>query len=267
MTRMKIDLRGLVVALALGMGVASAADASPIQATYSTVGTIGTTGITGTPDVSFQGVSNATLTTGQPFDLGQFVVTTPPGGGTTTYGTPFQITLTVTNASGDPALASATPIDIKGYLESELIGGKWTTVAGFNFTGTPRVGAPPQEALSYWISEGGHIAYQLYPTSLLEPPLSDQPERRGFRRAGRAGPQKRARADGAGAASRRLARVSSSSTVSPGFGAHDGALSQTCLPRPCREGGRGRPSIKSPSKPVDRRPGGPRRTRGPTAPY
>ena len=105
------------------MAPAPVAQADPIQATYTTAGTIGTTGITGTPDVSFQGVSDGTLTTGQPFSLGQFVVTPPTGGGTTTYAmTPFQITFTVTNASGDPALPQETPITLSGDLDTFLDG-------------------------------------------------------------------------------------------------------------------------------------------------
>ncbi len=98
MTRMTAAFPVLVAVNALALAFAPAAQADPIQATYTTTGSIGTTGITGTPDVSFQGVSDGTLTTGQPFSLGQFVVTTPPDGGTTTYETPFQITVTVTSA-------------------------------------------------------------------------------------------------------------------------------------------------------------------------
>ena len=143
--------------------------ADPIQATYSTKGTIGTTGITGTPDVSFQGVNDSTMTTGQPFSLGQFVVTPPPDGGTTTYGvTPFQIMFTVTVASGDPALNMKTPITLSGFLSTYPNG----TVADqlkatFDTTGPLQIGTPIINAYTYWITEGGSVAYGLHPTETL----------------------------------------------------------------------------------------------------
>ncbi len=124
MTRIRFGLLGLVVAFAVQVGLASGAHADPIRATYSTTGSIGTVGIVGTPIVTFQGVTDGSLTTGQPFSVGQFIVTPQAGGATTTYGTPFQITFNVTSANGDPALPNATPITLDGSLVTNFNGGQ-----------------------------------------------------------------------------------------------------------------------------------------------
>ncbi len=174
MSGMRAALSVFVATVSLALALAPVVEADPIQATYSTTGTIGTTGITGPPDVSFQGVSDGTLTTGQPFSLGQFVVTTPSGGGTTTYSwTPFQIEFTVTGSSGDPSLPKATPVTLSGVLETEDGSGQ-TLVRAYFLSTNPTVGigtAPPQ-AFAFWTTQGGSIAYSLYPTStavILDP--------------------------------------------------------------------------------------------------
>ncbi len=166
-TRIRAVLIGLAATSIAQLAPASCACADPIQATYSTTGTIGTTGIDGTPILSFQGVTNGSLTVGQPFSLGNFIVATPAGGGTTTYETPFQITLNVTASTGDPALPSATPVVLDGVISTESIGGKPTLEAMFGSVNILTVGAPASEAYTHFLSEGGSIAYGLYPTSTL----------------------------------------------------------------------------------------------------
>lgn len=116
--------------LALGLGVASTAQASPIvnQVTYSTSATIETQGVTGTPVVSFQGVTNGTLTTGQPFDLGKFVIGDPQPGTVTNYSyTPYELTLKITSVNGAPVSSSEGTISIPGSLYGSIVsgGGSW----------------------------------------------------------------------------------------------------------------------------------------------
>ncbi len=166
MTRNRSNLQWLVLSLAIASSLASSAQADPIRATYNTTGTIETTGISGTPVVSFVGVSGGTLTTGQPFSLGQFIVTPPPDGGTTTYGvTPFQIKFTVTDASGDPALPKETPITLNGVLDTMLNGSHpGQLLAIFDSTGPLPNNAPLINAYTYWITEGSSFAYGLHPT-------------------------------------------------------------------------------------------------------
>jgi hypothetical protein len=73
MTRKKSHLQAILTSLTLALCLAPTVQADPIQAIYDTSGSIGTAGISGTPVVSFQGVRDGTLTTGQPFSLGQFM--------------------------------------------------------------------------------------------------------------------------------------------------------------------------------------------------
>src|SRR5438874_1222766 len=65
----------------------AAAHASPIQTTvkFNTTGSVDSFGVTGTPVVTYQGVSNGSMTTGSPFSLGHFQIATPPSGTTSTY--------------------------------------------------------------------------------------------------------------------------------------------------------------------------------------
>ena len=163
--RIRATFPAFVAATLLSLALAPAAESNPIQATYSTTGTIGTTGITGAPDVSFQGVTNGTLTTGHSFSLGKLVLTPPSDGGTTTYGaTPFQITFTVTNSSGDPALAGETPITLRGILDTFLNGTTpGQTVAIFLATSPPSPGTPYYNAYTYWLNLGSSTVYGLYP--------------------------------------------------------------------------------------------------------
>jgi hypothetical protein len=172
MTRMKATFPVFVALISL----APAAEADPIQATYNTTGTIGTTGISGTPDVSFQGVSDGTLTTGQPFSLGQFVVTPPPDGGTTTYATPFQITFNVTSSSGDPALPNATPITFGGSIITEYISDQARLTAIFDSLRPPSPGVSILNAYTDYFTDSGSISYGLYPTMTL---ISIQPTGQG----------------------------------------------------------------------------------------
>ncbi len=164
MTRIRLGILGLVVALTVQFGLNSGVHAAPIQATYSTTGSIGTTGIDGTPNVSFQGVSNGSLTTGQLFDVGQFIVTSQPGGATTTYDTPFSIKFNVTSASGDPALPNATPITLDGLLTTSFVRGHATLEAMFQAPGPVFDGPYPQLVASLTT---GSVHYGLYLTPIL----------------------------------------------------------------------------------------------------
>ena len=97
---------------------------------YSTTGTIGTEGMTGSPVISFQGVDDGALTTGgTPFKLGDFFVSQPEGGSTTTYDfTPFNMTLTVKAING-VALDSPKSVPILIELIGRVTGNGNTSVA------------------------------------------------------------------------------------------------------------------------------------------
>ena len=89
--------------------------------TYSTSGTIGTSGVNGTGSVSFEGVTDGTLTTGSPFDLGRFVVNTAIEGSSTTYtDTPFTVTFSVLTVNGSVPLINDSPIVISGLLNGTV---------------------------------------------------------------------------------------------------------------------------------------------------
>ena len=138
-----VNPQGLVMALALTLtsSLGSSAHADPIQVTYSTEGVVGLTsldgapvvyggsplgsaGIAGAPAISFRGVTNGTLTTGQPFDLGQFVVGPVPAGTTTTYTqTPFQIAFTEQTVNGVAPSPNQTPIVLDGWLNGTVTAG------------------------------------------------------------------------------------------------------------------------------------------------
>ncbi len=165
MTRIRFGLMGLVVAFTVEFGLASGAHGDPIRATYTTTGSIGTMGIVGTPNVSFQGVNNGSLTSEQPFSLGQFIATPQAGGATATYFTPFHVTLNVTSATGHPALPSATPITLDGSLVTNLNGGQAALQVYWNSTQPPPIGASILNAYTHWFTDAGSIAYGLYPTT------------------------------------------------------------------------------------------------------
>src|SRR5947208_872832 len=104
------------------VSVATAA-ASPIAVaeTFQTSGTVGTEGVSGSPVVSFHGVDAGSLTTGTPFDFGQFVAAPAPGGESTTYvQTPFQILFETRTIDGAAPAPNATPIAIKGWLNGTV---------------------------------------------------------------------------------------------------------------------------------------------------
>ncbi len=136
--------------------------ADPIQVTYSTVGVLGDasldgtpvlewpsylgpSGIDGTPVISFQGVSDATLTTGQPFDLGQFTVDSMPAGSTTAYNhVPFQIAFTEHAVDGAVVPSNETPIILDGFLNGTLVAGSPPQfVLNFNTYAFAPEDAPP----------------------------------------------------------------------------------------------------------------------------
>jgi hypothetical protein len=121
MARFKSTLPGLIAFLVITLTSDPTLQANPIHATYSTSGTIGTAGLSGTPVFSFQGVSDRTLTTGQPFDLGQFVTTGPPSASGTTYvNTPFHITFTVQTLNGVATSPNGSPVVLDGWLNGTL---------------------------------------------------------------------------------------------------------------------------------------------------
>jgi len=145
MTRMKSAPGAFIVALAFTLGLSSRVHADPIRVTYSTTGVVGATsldgspvvywpdspagsqtpggsvGIVGAPVISFQGVSNGTLVAGQPFNLGQFVVSTMPDGTSTTYNhTPFQIAFTEQTINGAAPSPNGTPVVLDGWLSGTV---------------------------------------------------------------------------------------------------------------------------------------------------
>ncbi len=140
-----VKLQRPIVALTLVLGFVSSAHADPIRVTYTTEGVVGASslyaspilywqrvppgsqsqtgpvGIDGMPVISFQGVNNGTLTDGQPFSLGQFVVAPMPAGTSTTYtNTPFQIAFTEHTVNGAAPSPNATPVVLDGWLSGTV---------------------------------------------------------------------------------------------------------------------------------------------------
>ncbi len=128
----------LAMALSFAIGLAPSASANPIQATYTTLGLVGeaaldgtpsvpgtgATGITGMPVISFQGINNGTLTSGQTFDLGQFMVSSLPAGTSTTYtNVPYEIAFYENTLNGTNPSPNETPIVMHGFLNGTIIGG------------------------------------------------------------------------------------------------------------------------------------------------
>ncbi len=170
MASFRIGHVALAAALAVAVSSGPPVHADPIQATYTTTGLTETFTTEGSPVVSFQGVSKGTLTTGEPFSLGNFIVSEPPGGANPSFAAQFQITFTATGASGDPSLPAATPVTMNGNITTYNNYDGTTglsLVASFNFTSIPTVGGQPLSWRAYSINEDGSPAYSLYPTTAL----------------------------------------------------------------------------------------------------
>jgi hypothetical protein len=134
--------------------------------TYTTTGSIGTTGISGSPIVSFQGVTDGSLTTGMPFDLGTLVVTPPVSGPWPTYNeAPFQINFTVDTVNGSPVMSGQTSFTIGGSVYTSPGLGLIAQLDVF----APFKGSPDQEhpAVSPIIFQIGSNTLDLYPAVSL----------------------------------------------------------------------------------------------------
>jgi hypothetical protein len=130
----------------------ASADPITLNETYSTTGTIYTPGVTGTPVVSFQGVENGSMTTGSPFNLGQFVVQMPSSGSATTYvNTPFTVSLDVKSVNGAPSPQDAG-FKMSGNLSGTVSGSGQSTLTATFF--------PP---------------YALFPEREFNPPFAGWP--------------------------------------------------------------------------------------------
>lgn len=106
--------------LALDVG---SARATPIQTnvTFNTIGSVDSYGVTGTPVVSFQGTPHGTMTTGSAFSLGQFQISAPPAGTTTTYlNIPFQVLFKVESVGNQVPVPNETPVVLSGFLEGTV---------------------------------------------------------------------------------------------------------------------------------------------------
>jgi hypothetical protein len=114
---------GTLAVAVIGFGGATHVYADPIQSqmTYSTSGTVESAGVKGTGSVSFQGVSDGSLTTGSKFDLGHFVVSPAQDGSNTTYTqTPFDISLNIHSVDGSTSKITETPIIVQGWLNGSM---------------------------------------------------------------------------------------------------------------------------------------------------
>jgi hypothetical protein len=109
-SRMGYALRLAAVVALLSLSQAPPAESAGItsEIDYSTSATYGANGITGQPVVSFQGVSDGSLTTGSPFDLGRFVVAAPTSGQTTYDGTLITVLFMAKSVDGQPLASPAT---------------------------------------------------------------------------------------------------------------------------------------------------------------
>jgi hypothetical protein len=112
-----------IAALGLWSLSMAQARASQIQTsvTYNTIGSVDGFGVTGTPVVSYQGVSNGSMTTGSAFNLGSFQISAPPAGTISTYlNIPFQILYKVESVGGAAPSPNDTPVVLTGFLEGKV---------------------------------------------------------------------------------------------------------------------------------------------------
>jgi hypothetical protein len=170
MRRTTLGPSGLLVAFAVQFGSDASLRADPIRADYTTTGAIVPYGIVGTPFVTFQGVTSGSMTPGQPFSLGEFIVS-PQSGATATYNTGFEVTLSVTGSAGDPGLAAAGPVTLFGALNTEAVGGHSVVQVQWDFA-QAIVGASPTDDLTYYLTKGGTPVGGVFP---LSDPISFDP--------------------------------------------------------------------------------------------
>ena len=119
----RFSIVGALAVVVIGFGGRVQVIGAPIQTqmTYSTSGTIGTSGVNGAGTVSFEGVSDGTLTTGTKFDLGRFTARPAQDGSNTTFDqTPFEITLVLHSDTGSSNQYGDTTVSVKGFLNGSL---------------------------------------------------------------------------------------------------------------------------------------------------
>jgi hypothetical protein len=124
--------KGLCIA-ALGLLLArpQLVQAAPIQAQieFSTVGSVDSFNVSGTPVVSFQGTSGIITSSSVPFSLGNFMITSPPPGTTTTYNNiPFQILYKTEAVNGVAPSPNETPVVLTGFFNGTVTAGSSGTV-------------------------------------------------------------------------------------------------------------------------------------------
>ncbi len=114
-----------IAALGLLLTSPSMVQAGPIQSQvyFNTIGSVDSFNVSGTPVVSFQGASG-TITSGSPFSLGNFVISSPPAGSTTTYtNIPFQILFKTEAVNGVVPSPNETPVVLTGMLNGTVSAG------------------------------------------------------------------------------------------------------------------------------------------------
>jgi len=131
--------KGLCIA-ALGLLLASPpmVQAGLIQSQiyFSSIGSVDSFNVSGTPVVSFQGDSG-TITSGSPFSLGNFVISSPPAGSTTTYANiPFQILFKTEAINGTAPSPNETPVVLTGRLNGTVSAGAAGLSPQSNLTAT-----------------------------------------------------------------------------------------------------------------------------------
>jgi hypothetical protein len=96
---------------------------------YNTTGSIGSQGITGNPVVSFRGVEDGSLTTGNRFALGQLVINPLPDGVRTDYrDTPFEIQFSAKTIDGVVPSVNETPNVLHGFLSGWVVGSDYSNL-------------------------------------------------------------------------------------------------------------------------------------------
>jgi len=97
---------------------------------------VGAPSVWGIPVVSFQGASG-TITSGSPFSLGNFVISSPPAGSTTTYTMiPFGILFKTEAVNGTAPSPNETPVVLTGWLNGTVSAGAAGSSPQSNLTAT-----------------------------------------------------------------------------------------------------------------------------------
>lgn len=146
--RLATTASALTLATVMTLGTTTRLHASPIQSpiSYSTSGSVDSFGVVGEPIIVYQGVQYGTTTTGDSFNLGQFIVASNGGSGSATYtDVPFQIAMRVQSVDGAAPSPDTndTPVLLQGTLSAVVTDGRIVSLSAMFSNTAGGSGDPP----------------------------------------------------------------------------------------------------------------------------